>query len=87
MLAVLKNTQVPKNEGSIVLEDFLHPHRIRISGAFFNVLFNLNKVVRSSNFHYIDILTITTVYCIGAAGPIHDTTATRAAGFKRLVSS
>jgi len=36
---------VPNTEGAIVLSDFLHPHRIKISGMLFNVLFNLNKFI------------------------------------------
>lgn len=44
ILCQMHDCLVPKREGAIVLEDFLHPHRIKISGVLFNVLFNLNKV-------------------------------------------
>lgn len=41
---LIHHDKVPKNEAAIVLSDFLHKHRIKMSGVFFNVLFNLNKV-------------------------------------------
>jgi len=36
----------PRKPGYLVLEDFLNPERVKLTGCFFNALFDLNKFHR-----------------------------------------